>query len=94
MTDPTAEAANYVPAGYTYDDKAWLGRRMPKTAPFLTKAGAWNAWNSGSLQPMYDLGEDVAEFARRRTRARRWLIWTVAIAGFGLLAWLPILTGR
>lgn len=51
------------------DDGDWHGRKMPPGTPWLTRAGAWHAWRSGSLVPLFDLREEMDE-----RRGREWRI--------------------
>lgn len=61
---------------------AWYGRKLPADLPFLTRAGAWNAWQSRTLFPTFDLGEEIREADERRGRG-----WRVA----GYIAFLCLL---
>lgn len=53
---------------------AWHGRRMAK-GPFFSKAAVWHAWNSRSLYPTFDIGEEIREMDERRGRGWRMLAY-------------------
>jgi hypothetical protein len=63
------------PAG-VQPDTSWRGRRPPRNLPWLTRTGAWNAWNRGSLIPCFDLDS-------RKHRRPGWLpaLWSVVLFG-------------
>lgn len=67
------------------------GRKMPKGTPWFTRAGSWNIWTSGTMVPMYDLADDVREFADRRRRGTRALFYVlfliVLLAGATWAMW-------
>lgn len=83
------------PAGFTpmseaeIERRSWYGRRLPRKLPFLTKAGAWNAWNRGSLTPCFSLEpEEKRHVADVFTG---FLVWGAVVA-FVLSAWWPVLS--